>query len=194
MVHVHFTQASPIAPLQLRLLHYDEFPMPPKVKRRVLRLIKENKTTPEEMAIVNIQLGQVTADAIRSFARTKGFSLKDDVDLIAGQGATLSWTRLASSLTAGHHRSNNLALAAPRAVLWGSRASPPRYGRNISHCRADRCYVDGKLSRVRDDFRPTRLPSICGIGQPIAQPSTTEPRSAKHWRHCEFLDSSCWGR
>jgi hypothetical protein len=64
MVQVHFTQESPNAPLNMRLLHYKEYPMPQKVKRRVMRPIKENKTSPEEMAIVNIQLCQVVADAV----------------------------------------------------------------------------------------------------------------------------------
>jgi hypothetical protein len=54
MVHVHFTQESPNALLNMRLLCYKEYPMPQKAKRRALRLIKENKTSPEEMAIVNI--------------------------------------------------------------------------------------------------------------------------------------------
>ena len=58
-VHVHFTQESPNAPLNIRLLRYEEYPMTHNVKQRVMRLIKENKTSPEEMAIVNIQLGQV---------------------------------------------------------------------------------------------------------------------------------------
>jgi hypothetical protein len=30
MVRVHFTQESPNAPLNMRLLHYKEYPMPPK--------------------------------------------------------------------------------------------------------------------------------------------------------------------
>jgi hypothetical protein len=42
-------------------------------------LIKENKTSPEEMAIVSIQLGQVVADAVN----------RAEVDLIVGQASRL---------------------------------------------------------------------------------------------------------
>ena len=50
--------------------------MPQKVKRRVMRLIKKNKTSPEEMAIVNIQLGQVVADAVNWLGQTEGFDIR----------------------------------------------------------------------------------------------------------------------
>jgi 1,6-anhydro-N-acetylmuramate kinase len=89
LVHVHFAQDSPTAPLNMQLLHYGEYPMPRKVKTRVMKLIKENKTTPEEMAIVNIQLGEVVAAAVNDFARDQGFDVEKDVDLIAGQGQTI---------------------------------------------------------------------------------------------------------
>lgn len=89
LVHVHFTQDSPFANLNMQLLHYGEFPMPPKVKKRVMRLIKENKTTPEEMAIVNIQLGEVVAEAVNAFAKEQGFDVKSEVDIVAGQGQTI---------------------------------------------------------------------------------------------------------
>ncbi|GIJ85090.1 hypothetical protein Asppvi_003945 [Aspergillus pseudoviridinutans] len=89
LVHVHFTQDSPRTPLQMQLLHYGEYPMPKKLKARVMKLIKENKTTPEEMAIVNIQLGEVISDAVNWFAQENNFSLASDVDLIGGQGQTI---------------------------------------------------------------------------------------------------------
>jgi len=41
------------------------------------------------MAIVNIQLGQVIADAVSSFAKDHGFDLEKEVDLIGGQGQTI---------------------------------------------------------------------------------------------------------
>ncbi|KAH2068636.1 hypothetical protein KXX03_009634 [Aspergillus fumigatus] len=89
LVHVHFTQDSPKTPLKMQLLHYGEYPMPKKLKARVMKLIKENKTTPEEMAIVNIQLGEVITDAVKWFAQENNFSLASDVDLIGGQGQTI---------------------------------------------------------------------------------------------------------
>jgi 1,6-anhydro-N-acetylmuramate kinase len=71
-----------------------------------MRLIRENKTSPEEIAIVNMQvssfdysatrfrltkpqLGEFTGDAIIQFAQEQGFSLEDEVDIIAGQGQTI---------------------------------------------------------------------------------------------------------
>lgn len=89
LVHVHFTQASPSAQLNMQLLHYGEYPMPSEIKKRVMRLIKENKTTPEEMAIVNIQLGEVVADAVKAFAKEQAFDVETEVDVIAGQGQTI---------------------------------------------------------------------------------------------------------
>jgi 1,6-anhydro-N-acetylmuramate kinase len=90
LVHVLFAQESPNAPLNMKLLHYDEYPMPQKIKRRVMRLIKENKTSPEEMAIVNIQLGQVVANAVNWFGQKEGFDVRKEVDIVAGQGQTVS--------------------------------------------------------------------------------------------------------
>ena len=55
----------------------------------MLRLIHENKTSPEEIAIVNIQLGECAANAVKQFAKREGFSLQEEVDLIAGQRQTI---------------------------------------------------------------------------------------------------------
>lgn len=63
--------------------------MPKSVKTRVMRVIKENRTTPEEISIINIQLGQVIADAVHYFSEQQGFNIKEDVDLIGGQGQTV---------------------------------------------------------------------------------------------------------
>jgi 1,6-anhydro-N-acetylmuramate kinase len=89
LVHVHFTQDGPTSPLNVQLLHYGEYPMPKKLKAKVMKLIKENVTTPEELAIVNIQLGEVIADAIKWFAKENKFDLATEVDLVGGQGQTI---------------------------------------------------------------------------------------------------------
>lgn len=90
LVYVLFTQESPESPLNCKLLAYTEYPMPKKVKSRVMRVIKEKRTTPEEISIINIQLGQVIADAVHYFADRKGIDVKKDVDLIGGQGQTVN--------------------------------------------------------------------------------------------------------
>lgn len=89
LVYVHFMQESPELPLSCKLLAYTEYPMPKSVKTRVMRVIKENRTTPEEISIINIQLGQVIADAVHYFSEQQGFNIKEDVDLIGGQGQTV---------------------------------------------------------------------------------------------------------
>ncbi|KAK5165563.1 uncharacterized protein LTR77_009092 [Saxophila tyrrhenica] len=110
LVHVHFTQDSPSAQLNMQLLHYGEYPMPPKIKQRVMRLIKENKTTPEEMAIVNIQLGEVVGDAVIAFAAEQGFNIETEVDIIAGQGQTI-WHLPLPELFEGDQKRAHLDMA-----------------------------------------------------------------------------------
>lgn len=89
IVHVHFTQASPSSRLHLRLLHYGEISFPPRLKQKAMRAIKEGRTSPEEVSVLNIRIGEFVASALRDFAAQHSISLKDDVDLIGGQGMTL---------------------------------------------------------------------------------------------------------
>ncbi|KAK4495268.1 hypothetical protein PRZ48_013597 [Zasmidium cellare] len=89
IVFVHFTQKSPKEPLHMKILQHGEMEFPRELKRKIMRLIKTNETSPEEMAVVNARLGEFAADAIHEFAVEHGFSVKDDVDLIGGQGQTI---------------------------------------------------------------------------------------------------------
>lgn len=89
IVHMHFSQDSPVSPLKMHLLHAGEIRFDGHLKKRVMRLIKENKTSPEEISMVNIQLGEFAANAVIQFAQEQGFSLENEVDLIAGQGQTI---------------------------------------------------------------------------------------------------------
>ena len=89
IVHMHFTQKSPTSPLRMQLLHAGEVAFDGALKNRVMNLIKHNKTSPEEIAIVNIQLGEFAGDAIKTFAEEQGFNLLGEVDIIAGQGQTI---------------------------------------------------------------------------------------------------------
>jgi len=75
IVHIHYTQQSPDAPLKMKLLRAGEVGFDGQLKSehtasifsyflswakheadRVMNLIRQNKTSPEEMAIVNIQV------------------------------------------------------------------------------------------------------------------------------------------
>lgn len=89
IVHVLFTQTSPAEPLHMKLLHHGEIEFPAKLKQKMMRAIKENQTSPEEVSVLNIRLGEFVADALEQFASQEGFNLRDEVDLIGGQGQTL---------------------------------------------------------------------------------------------------------
>ncbi|CCX05394.1 Anhydro-N-acetylmuramic acid kinase [Pyronema domesticum] len=89
IAHMHFTQEHPEAILKMELLHAGEVAFDGALKKRVMNLIKTNKTSPEEISIVNIQLGEFAADAVITFAKEQGFNLQEEVDIIAGQGQTI---------------------------------------------------------------------------------------------------------
>lgn len=89
IVHVHFTQATPEEPLHMKLLHHGEIEFPATLKQKMMRAIKDNQTSPEEVSVLNVRLGHFVADALEQFASQEGFNLREDVDLIGGQGQTL---------------------------------------------------------------------------------------------------------
>ena len=110
IVHIQFTQETPESPLKMQLLHAGEIRFDGKLKNRVMRLIKENKTSPEEIAIVNIQLGKFAANAVIEFSRDQGFNLQNDVDIIAGQGQTI-WHLPLPELFEGNQERAHLDMA-----------------------------------------------------------------------------------
>ncbi|KAM5526466.1 upf0075 domain protein [Fusarium oxysporum f. sp. phaseoli] len=64
-----FRQASPNAPMHLELLKYDEIPLEQTIKKRVMRMILHNNTTPEELSEKHgIPLSSI--DAIGSHGQT----------------------------------------------------------------------------------------------------------------------------
>lgn len=89
IIFVHFTQKAPDKPLHAKILEHGEVEFPAELKHKIMGLIKTNKTSPEEMAVVNARLGEFAADAIHEFAAQHGFDVKKDVDLIGGQGQTI---------------------------------------------------------------------------------------------------------
>lgn len=75
IAHIHYTQESPDAPLKMRLLREGEVPFGGALKGkyprrsleemllrlipdRVMHLIRTNKTSPEEISMVNVQVGK----------------------------------------------------------------------------------------------------------------------------------------
>ena len=86
--YCRFRQDSPSAPMHFELLAYDEVPLEPKIKKRVMNMILHNKTTPEELSEVNVLLGKTFAAATTSFLQKHNIQ-KDEVDAIGSHGQTI---------------------------------------------------------------------------------------------------------
>lgn len=56
-----------------------------EIKKRVFRLIRENSTSPEEMAQVNMMLGVDFTDAVLRMLKDFNLTL-DDVDVVSTHG------------------------------------------------------------------------------------------------------------
>jgi anhydro-N-acetylmuramic acid kinase len=86
---VEFRQETPDAPLYLIPLKYDELPLNEETKRDTLRLIVENKSSPQELCEINFRLGHMFADAIDRYIKEQNIDLEQDIDLIACHGQTI---------------------------------------------------------------------------------------------------------
>ena len=69
-------------------IQYDEIPLEQTIKKRVMKMILENKTTPEELSEVNVLLGETFARAANEFIRQKGLQ-SADIDVIGSHGQTI---------------------------------------------------------------------------------------------------------
>ncbi|EON65866.1 anhydro-N-acetylmuramic acid kinase [Coniosporium apollinis CBS 100218] len=85
---VHYRQSSPTAPLHMNILKYDEIPVPQWIKKPVLKMLRETKTTPSLMSQLNVQLGVMFGEAVKIFCDKHDIAM-DSIDLIGSHGQTI---------------------------------------------------------------------------------------------------------
>ncbi|KAB5539214.1 Anhydro-N-acetylmuramic acid kinase [Coniochaeta sp. 2T2.1] len=84
----HFRQDSPTSPMHFSLLKYGEIPMDLKLKKRVLSIIKHDKTSASELSEVNVLLGETFAAAVIQFCLQNGAEI-ESLDAIGSHGQTI---------------------------------------------------------------------------------------------------------
>ncbi|GAO51483.1 UPF0075 domain protein [Saitoella complicata NRRL Y-17804] len=83
-----FKQEAPESPMEMELIQYDELEVPQWIKKPMLRMLRETSTTPAEMSQINVQLGQMFADAANEFCQKYNVP-REAVDLIGSHGQTI---------------------------------------------------------------------------------------------------------
>lgn len=154
-----FYQPSPEAQMTMKLIAYKEMQHHDEIKKRIFRLIRENSTSPEEMAQVNFMLGIDFADAVLRMLKDFGLTT-DDVDVVSTHGQTiwlLSMPRgkqIKSALTMAE--GSIMAKMLNKTIVNDFRVHEQAYGRQGAPLVA---FLDGLVLH-----HPTKLRACQNIG------------------------------
>ncbi|EAQ93900.1 hypothetical protein CHGG_02135 [Chaetomium globosum CBS 148.51] len=77
---VRYRQKSPTAPLHMEVLK--------RMKKPILKMLRETKTTPSAISQLNVQLGQMFGDAVSEFCNKHHIDM-GSIDLIGSHGQTI---------------------------------------------------------------------------------------------------------
>ncbi len=135
----------------LTQVQYDEIPVPQWIKQAVLQILRELNTTPSLMSQLNVNLGIMFGEAVKTFCEKNEFPITY-IDLIGSHGQTI-WllsrpkqgeTRSAFCLGEGTVMSGLTGITTVTGSEWPSKPSEDR--EHLSSLSSTGCCFDTKPS------------------------------------------------